>query len=119
VTLAAAQAAAANASAGAVARVLRSTAQQLIERARLDELRATPQSVLGNGIACEVVALAGEGLSRASVAQIRKATQALAMKWLSSDEDRRRSAVQPALFGSVILDALLEHLGVNEISVEA
>jgi hypothetical protein len=121
VMAAAAHAAAAGGDAGAVARAACAAARQVAERSQLDLLRGIACPVLGTaGIARAVIRLGGAGRSRARVDQIRAATDTLAETWLAGERDGRpQSWVAPMLIGSAVLGAMLEWLGVGEITVEA
>jgi hypothetical protein len=120
VALAASQAAAASASPGAVARVLGAAAEQVIDRARLDELRGHAGPVRGTeGLAWSVVALAAPGRSRATLAELRATTEALAANWIAARlEQRAQPRVETLMIGSAVLAAIVDCLGVGEIWIE-
>lgn len=120
VALAASQAAAASASAGAVARVIRAAARQVAERARLDGLRGLACPVLGTaGIARAVIRLGAAGRSRATLEQVRAATDTLAETWVAARQGGRPQAwVEPMMIGSAVLGAVLEELGATDVAVE-
>ena len=101
VTLAASQAAAASASGGAVVRVIRSTAQQVAERARLDMLRGIRCDVCASpGIGGAVIRLGASGASRATIQQVRRATDVLAEAWVAEQRaGRPQRWVQPMMVG--------------------
>jgi hypothetical protein len=121
VLLAASQAEAASANAGAVARVIRAAAQQVAERARMDVLRGFEGPIVGTaGIARAVITLGAGGRPKATVEQIRGATELLAGTWVSeSAQGRPHDWVVPLMVGSAVLAAILEHLGATEIGAEA
>jgi hypothetical protein len=120
VALAMSQAAAANASAGAVARVIRAAAQQVVERARLAEVRGLGGSVLGLAdVVRALVTLGASGRSSATAEQIRAATDTLAVTWADAlKEGASASWVEPMMIASAILSAILEHIAAAEISLE-
>lgn len=120
VALAASQAEAARASAGAVARVIRAAAQQVAERARLEVWRGLACPVLGTaGAARAVIRLGAAGRSRATLEQVRAATETLAETWVAAKKDGCPQAwVEPMMVGSAVLGAVLEELGATEIAIE-
>jgi hypothetical protein len=120
VALAMSQAAAANASAGAVARVIRAAAQQVVERAKLGELRDLGGPVLGLAeVARALVTLAASGRSSATAEQIRSATDTLAVTWADAlKEGTPADWVEPMMIASAVLSAILEHVSASEISLD-
>jgi hypothetical protein len=120
VALAAAQAAAAKGSAGAVARVLRSAARQVVERAHFPDPPPEADLVLGSGAVGAVIAICAGTRSRATVAEVRNATDTLAEAWLAAArESRPRAAVESMMIGSAVLGEILETLGKAEIAIDA
>jgi hypothetical protein len=120
VALAVSQAAAARANSGAVARVVRAAAQQVIERARLDELRATAETIVGSeAMAKAVITFGASGRTSATIGEVRAATETFAESWVSSTREGRPSlGVQYLMIGSAVLAAILEALAIDEIFVE-
>jgi len=119
VRLAASQAAAASARAGAAARVIRATADQVVERARIAELGGFDVSSLrASGLAQAVIGLGAPGRSRATVNEVRAATEALAGLWTASAPDERASsAVESMMIASAVLSSILESLGSDAVTV--
>ena len=121
VLLAISQATAANASGAATARVIRSAARQMAERRRLQGFsEAGCRVVGGTGLARAVVILGAAGESRATLAQIRQATEKLGGAW--ADEkgaDASRSWIRPMMVAAAMLESLLECLGATEIEAES
>jgi hypothetical protein len=119
VALAASQAAAAKGSAGAIARVIRSAAKQVVERAHFPDPPPVADFVLGSGAAGAVIALGADGQRRATVEQVRNATDSLAAAWIAAAKDRRpRGVVQSMMIGSAVLGEILEALRAGEIAVD-
>ncbi|HVZ73598.1 MAG TPA: hypothetical protein VHJ20_14565 [Polyangia bacterium] len=119
VSLAMSQATAAHANGGAVARMLRSAAQQVVERARLDDLPMRGLAVSGTAdIARAVVTLAGGGRSVATLAEVRTATETLATSWVEAADAAGAAWIQPMLIGAAVLGELLAALGAHEITLE-
>lgn len=120
VLLAAAQAEAASATGTAAARVVRAAARQVAERAGLESLNGVTCPVLGaGGIARAVITLGGAGRARASLAELRGATETLALTWVGGQRGGpSHKWVEPMLIGAAILEATLEFLGVEEIAAE-
>jgi hypothetical protein len=120
VALAMSQAAAANASAGAVARVIRAAARQVVERAKLGEVRGLGGPVLGLAdVARALVTLGSAGRSSATADQIRAATDTLAVTWADALKEGASAAwVEPMMIASAVLSAILEHVAASEISLE-
>lgn len=115
--LAASQAEAASASGVAAARVIRAAARQVAERARLDGLNGPGCSIIGAGeIARAVITLGADGRSRATVAELRAATEALGLTWVAGHPGGpSQKWVEPMLIGGAILESALEFLGAEEI----
>jgi hypothetical protein len=120
VLLAASQAAAASASGSATARVIRSAAQQVVERKQLQSIWRTGNRVLGAaGVARALVTLSAAGGSKATLDQIRQATNKLGAVWVDEKkENPSQSWSEPMMVGAAMLEALLESLGASEIEVE-
>jgi hypothetical protein len=120
VSLAAAHAAAANASGAAVARVLRVAAGQVAERARLELLRGSECPVLGAApITRAVIRLGAVGRSRATIEQVRSATETLAETWVADPRARNDQAgIETMMIGAAVLEAILDGLGAREIAVD-
>jgi hypothetical protein len=120
VLLAAAQAEAASANGSAAARVIRAAASQVVERARPELLRGDVSRVVGaTGIAQAVIAMGSNGSSKATLAQVRAASDRLAATWVDGKQARRsQERVDPMLIGAAMLTAILDHLGASEIEAE-
>jgi hypothetical protein len=123
VALAASQAAAASASAGAVARLVRAAARQVVDRARLDEIGELGgldvSALRAEGLAQAVVSLEAPGRLRATVADVRAATAALAASWAAASADERASSgVESMMIASAVLSTILESLGAGEIVID-
>jgi len=121
VMLAASHAKAAKASGIAAARVMRAAARQVVERAQLDPLVGRPCPIIGSSsIARAVITLGSSGRSRATVAEIHGATDALAATWLQSEAaDLGDPWAEPMMVGAVVLGAILDWLGATEIAAES
>jgi hypothetical protein len=121
VGLAISQAVAASGSAGAIARVVRAAAQQVVERANLQALRPGRCGVVGTeGMAKAVITFGGGGRTTTNIAQLRSATEAFASSWVSTSREGRPSiGIEHMLISSAVLAAVLEALGAGEISAEA
>jgi hypothetical protein len=119
VELAASQAAAANANAGAVARVIRAAAEQVADRARLEDLRPLSGLTLGGGAAGSVIMLGADGRSRATAGEVRAATDMLAATWLAARKQNQPcTAVESMMIGAAVLGAVLDQLAVAEIVID-
>jgi hypothetical protein len=120
VALAASQALAASATVRAAARLMGVAAQQVTERAGLGELRGSVDDVLGSaGNASVLIKLAGDGRSRATLDELHIATETLVATWVASEKGSEAAQwSEPMMVGAAILAAVLEELGVGEISVE-
>ena len=120
VALAASHAAAANANGAAVAQLIRAAAAQVVERARLDLLRGSDCPVLGSaGISRAVIKLGASGRSRATLDQVRGATEALAETWAAElRTNRPQSGIEALMIGAAVLEAVLEGIGAREIVTE-
>jgi hypothetical protein len=120
VALAVSQAAAANASAGAVARMIRAAAQQVVERSRLGEVRGLGGPALGLAeLVRALVKLGARGRTCATVEEIRATTDTLAVAWADAQaEGVAASWVEPMMVASAVLGAILEHVAATAISLE-
>jgi hypothetical protein len=120
VALAASHAEAAKGSAMAVTRLVRSAGEQVVERARLDELRPLAGCVIGSGGAGAVIAFAAEGWPTATAGQVRAATERLAFDWLAAAQaGRPRNTVECMMIGAAVLSSILDHLGATHIALGA
>jgi len=120
VSLAAAHAAAANASGAAVVQLIRAAAGQVAERARLDLLRGSECPVVGSaGISGAVIKLGAAGRSRATLDQVRGATETLAETWLAElRANRPQAGIETMMIGAAVLEAVLDGIGASEIVVD-
>jgi hypothetical protein len=111
---------AANATPGALVRVIRAVAQQVVERARLDGLTRKPGRVLGaEGLATALITLGAPGRTRATLEQVVAAMSTLADSWLTAKRESRAEAwMEPMMVGAAVLVSILERLGASEISVD-
>jgi hypothetical protein len=120
VTLAASHAEAASANGVAAARMLRAAANQVAERARLENLADTTCAVVGTvGIARAVITLASNGGSKATMEQVHAATEKLAVNWVEANRTgHAQNWIVPMTIGAAVLGAVLERLGVSEVQAE-
>jgi hypothetical protein len=109
VALALSQATAARANARAVARVLDSAAEQVVERAQLAHLSVEgPPIAVASEVGRALVTLAGEGRSSATTAEVRRATELLAATWVDGAKEELRPAwIEPMMIASAVLGAIL------------
>jgi hypothetical protein len=120
VSLAASHAAAASASGAAVVQLLRAAAAQVAQRARLDLLRGSECPVLGSaGISRAVIKLGAGGRSRATLDQVRSATETLAETWVAElRANRPQAGIETMMIGAAVLEAVLDGIGAREIVVD-
>lgn len=118
VILASSQAEAASASGRAKARVLIAAAEQVVDRARLDDLRGAPAPVIAaDGIASAVIQLASGVGATASVEALRGLTEALSVRWTEGKRSGRAAlSIAQLTIGTAVLTAMLDRIGAAEIA---